>query len=87
MTWVMILGESLCFIPFYFGSKVESKEKIEKLPAKITICFLPLFLDLFASNLIFIGLNYVSGSVYSIMDCSIVVSTAIFSKLILKSTF
>jgi hypothetical protein len=22
MTWVMILGEALCFIPFYFGKKI-----------------------------------------------------------------
>jgi drug/metabolite transporter (DMT)-like permease len=86
-TWVMILGEALCFIPYYFEKKTKSNDKSGKLPATISIYFVPLFLDLLCSNLSFIGLNYVSGSVYSIMHSSVVVFNAILSKLILKSTF
>jgi drug/metabolite transporter (DMT)-like permease len=83
----MILAEALCFIPYYFGKDRESKEKSAKPSAKITTYFAPLFIDLFSSNISFIGLQYISGSVYSIMDSSSVVFTAIFSKLILKSSF
>lgn len=44
-------------------------------------------MDLVASSLELISLNYVSGSVYSISNCIIVVTTAIFSRIILKTIF
>ena len=51
------------------------------------ICCLPLMMDLVASSLELISLNYVSGSVYSISNCIIIVSTAFFSRIILKTVF
>lgn len=44
-------------------------------------------MDLFASSLELISLNYVAGSVYSIANCLVVVSTAFFSRIILKTVF
>lgn len=51
------------------------------------VCCIPLMMDLVASSLELISLNYISGSVYSISNCMVIVSTAFFSRIILKTIF
>lgn len=58
-----------------------------KLPAKISLCFIPTLLDLVSSLMVFISLNYISGSVYSVLTGELVVFTAIFSKIFLKAVY
>lgn len=55
--------------------------------APILVCIIPLLMDLFASSLELISLNYIAGSVYSIVNCLVVVSTAFFSRIILRTVF
>ena len=51
------------------------------------VCLIPLFLDLFITFLTFVALNYVSGSVFSMMTSQVIVFTAIFSKILLNKKF
>lgn len=84
----MFIGEALCIIPFFLLAKTIKKDSDpQKLPAKISLCFIPTMLDLVSSLMIFISLNYISGSVYSVLTGELVVFTAIFSKIFLKAVF
>jgi drug/metabolite transporter (DMT)-like permease len=51
------------------------------------ICFIPLAMDLFASTLSLTALNYLSGSVFSITSSIVIVSSAVFTKILIKSSF
>lgn len=79
----MIVGEALCILPFWFMK--HEKPTSDKPKAKIWVCLPPLLLDLFSSSLIFAGLSYISGSVYSLMASLVVVFTALFSRCMLGS--
>ncbi len=79
----MIIGEGLCLIAYYVTSRNRVKDE-SKLPAKVSICILPLCLDLFSSLLVKVAFNYLTGSVYSILSGESIVFIAIFTKLILK---
>lgn len=84
----MFIGEALCIIPFLLMADTIKKERNpDKLPAKFSLCFIPTMLDLISSLMIFISLNYISGSVYSVLTGELVVFTAIFSKIFLKAVF
>lgn len=51
------------------------------------ICVIPPVMDLLASILEYVSLNYISGSTYSISSSVVIVSTCIASKLMLGSAF
>jgi hypothetical protein len=65
-TEIMIIGEALCIIPFLLFERKQKKPS-DKLPSKISNCFLPLTYDLSSSILVFVAFNYLSGSVYSVL--------------------
>jgi drug/metabolite transporter (DMT)-like permease len=83
-TWLMFVGEGICFL-FYLAIRNKLPASNGSKPkAKIIVCLLPLALDLSSSLLIFIALNYLSGSVYSIISSVQVIFVAIFSRCLLK---
>jgi Ca2+/Na+ antiporter len=90
-TEMMVVGMSLCYVAYLLFRKRKGEGKEENLDCKpkapILVCAIPLMMDLFASSLELISLNYIAGSVYSIANCIVVVSTACFSRLILKTVF
>jgi drug/metabolite transporter (DMT)-like permease len=86
----MILGMALCFIPIIFQKRSNDESILsteEKPKAPISALVIPLIMDLVATALKLISLNYVAASVFSIVNCLIVVSTAFFSRIILKTVF
>lgn len=82
-TEIMILGYAICLIPYYLFERNRAVDE-NKIPAKLSLCYLPLFLDLLSSVLIFVAFNYLTGSVYSILSGESIIFTAIFTKIILK---
>jgi drug/metabolite transporter (DMT)-like permease len=89
-TEMMVVGMSMCFLAHLLLHRKTDDHALNvhaKPTAPILICIIPLLMDLFASSLELISLNYVAGSVYSIANCLIVVSTAFFSRIILRTVF
>lgn len=81
-TWVMIVGMVLCIFPYWMQEKLPVKT--DKPAASIRHYILPLVFDLLSSCLIFAGMYYVSGSLYSLMSSLVMVFTAIFSYFLLS---
>jgi drug/metabolite transporter (DMT)-like permease len=76
----------LCMFVYLF-SKEKPDEKDTRPRAPIAVCFIPLAMDLCASTLEMVALNYLSGSVFSIVSSIVIVSTAVFTKILLRKTF
>lgn len=88
-TEMMVIGMSMCYLAYLLLRKkdgeVDNVDKKQNAP--VLVCCIPLMMDLVASSLELISLNYIAGSVYSISNCIVIVSTAFFSRIILKTVF
>jgi drug/metabolite transporter (DMT)-like permease len=51
------------------------------------MCLIPVAMDMIVCPCELIALNYLSGSVFSITSSIVIVSTAIFTKILLRTTF
>ena len=89
----MFLGEFLCVILFLIKKKRKpkfgflDKSNFMKTSAPIYWPLLPAILDLFTSTLAYIALSFTPGSVWQMSRGGVIITTAIFSKLILKNNF
>ena len=81
----MFVGEALCLI-FYFIQGHRKKKKLEegKTPHKPYIFFIPAFSDAISSILQYMGLAFIAGSTYVMFKGASIVTTAIFSKILVK---
>jgi drug/metabolite transporter (DMT)-like permease len=85
-TEIMIVGEMLCLFAYLlFGDKEEKQGSKPQPP--ILICLIPMYMDLLATTLEFIAVNYISGSVFSITSSVVIVSSAVFTKVLLRTNF
>jgi drug/metabolite transporter (DMT)-like permease len=88
-TEMMVVAEMLCLFAFlFFKGKDEEKEESSRKPkAPILVCLIPLAMDLIATTIEFVAMNYLSGSVFSITSSIVIVSTAISTKILVRKTF
>jgi drug/metabolite transporter (DMT)-like permease len=82
-----LIASMFCLYIFLY-SKDNPQDEHDKRPrAPVKVCLIPLAMDLIASPCEYVALNYLSGSVFSITSTIVIVSTAIFTKILLKKTF
>lgn len=86
-TELMLIGEMLCLAIFYLqGGKKQLMDENRPMMA-FWICSIPLMLDLVSTTLEFVAINYLSGSMYNITSSIVIVSSAFFTRIILKRIF
>ena len=89
---LMFLGEFLCFIPFLLSRRTESKNylldsSLYKRKAHVAWPLLPAFMDLLSSSLAYIALNMAPASVWQMSRGAVIITTALFSRVFLKTVF
>lgn len=80
----MFVGESICLILF-FSNRQKNEIPLEegKTPHQFYIFFIPAFSDGCSSVLQYMALNFISGSTYLMFKGASIVTTVIFSKILL----
>lgn len=87
-TEMMEIGQMLCIFAFLlFKNNRKLEEESGKPKAPLVFCFVYLTVDIGTNVLELMAINFLSGSVYSITGSIVIVSTAIFSKIIMKTIF
>ena len=86
-SFTMFVGEALCLI-VYFIQGHNKKKKLEKgkNPHRPYIFFVPAFSDAISSILQYMGLAFIAGSTYVMFKGASIVTTAIFSRILVKMT-
>jgi drug/metabolite transporter (DMT)-like permease len=83
---LFLVAEMLCLYAYLYSE--EKPQEDDKRPrAPIKVCMIPLALDLIAGPCELVALNYLSGSVFWITSSIVIVSTAIFTKILIRKTF
>ena len=81
----MFVGEALCLIVYFIqGHNLKKKVETGKTPHKPYIFFVPAFSDAISSILQYMGLAFIAGSTYVMFKGASIVTTAIFSKILVK---
>jgi drug/metabolite transporter (DMT)-like permease len=83
--FTMFAGEAVCIILFVIANK-RGKSVVEegKIPHKPWIFIIPALADSCSSILQYMGLSFISGSTYMMFKGASIVTTAIFSKILIK---
>lgn len=98
ITFCMFLGEITCLLAYFIQKYRESKKiplleenenlnndgKEEVKEASVFILAIPALCDFFGSTIMTIGLSMMAGSVYQMFRGSLILFTALFSKVFLK---
>lgn len=80
----MSLGELMCLIIYYSNLK-KYKLPLEegKTPHNFTCFLVPGFWDITLSVMQYMALNFISGSTYKLLSGGAIITTVIFSKILL----
>lgn len=81
-SFTMFMGEALCLLVFACSSKPPIEEG--KTPHKPYIFFIPALSDCCSSILQYMGLAFIPGSTYVMFKGAAIITTAIFSKILVK---
>jgi len=81
----IFFGETL-YILFYFAERIELRGSVNKSHERYSasIFIIPAIADAFTSVLQMVGINFVSGSTFLMLKGSTIVTTLLFSKVLLK---
>lgn len=84
-SFTLFVGQSLCLI-LYVSNLKKNKIPLEpgKTPHSFRVFIIPALADACSSILQYIGMVYISGSTYMMFKGAILVTTALFSKILFK---
>ena len=81
----MFVGEMLCLLVYlWMGDKAKLDLEPGKVPHKKWVFAVPAFSDALSSMLQYMGLSFISGSTYMMFKGASIVTTAIFSRILVK---
>jgi hypothetical protein len=84
-SFTIFLGETL-YILMYLRQRRKWQQEVEgsKKPYSSKIFIIPAIADVFTSVLQMIGLNFITGSTFLMFKGSAIITTMLFSKILLK---
>lgn len=81
----MFIGEAICLIVYFaMGSKTKIELEPGKVPHRKWVFIVPALSDAMSSMLQYMGLAIISGSTYMMFKGASIVTTAIFSRILVR---